>query len=216
MDAKEVITLQMGDMVRAGKASCSVPGLFEPAQWGNRHLVDAGIYSIVPVKQAYELGADIVIGVDIAARRYMFYKRYIYARRGYNFMKKTPPGLLIRWLYSVFNKVYESSIKVIFYSQSDFLDEDEFKKMPTMLSLLGQSLDIADQTRKEGWVPSCDIMISPNVKHFGRVNFNELHEVYKRGREAAEEAVPEIRKMISDRSKRRKKKVVLEEGRAEI
>jgi NTE family protein len=57
-----------GDTGQAVRASCSVPGVFEPAAVGGRHYVDGGVVSPVPVDAARQLGADFVIAVDISAR----------------------------------------------------------------------------------------------------------------------------------------------------
>jgi len=68
--------LQSGDpmVFRAGNtgvavsASSSVPGIFQPVKIGDREYVDGGLVSPVPVKVARDLGADIVIAVDISDR----------------------------------------------------------------------------------------------------------------------------------------------------
>ena len=57
-----------GDTGQAVRASCSIPGVFEPAAIGDRHYVDGGVVSPVPVDAARQLGADVVIAVDISAR----------------------------------------------------------------------------------------------------------------------------------------------------
>ncbi|MCX7513362.1 patatin-like phospholipase family protein [Frateuria hangzhouensis] len=59
---------RQGGTGRAVRASCSVPGVFEPVAIGARHYVDGGVVSPVPVDAARELGADFVIAVDISAR----------------------------------------------------------------------------------------------------------------------------------------------------
>ena len=51
-------------------ASCSIPVLFEPVNFAGRSLVDGGLTEPVPVIAAREMGADIVIGVDVAYRPY--------------------------------------------------------------------------------------------------------------------------------------------------
>ncbi|MDK2887695.1 NTE family protein [Desulfofundulus australicus DSM 11792] len=52
-------------VARAVRASCSVPGLFEPKKIGNRLLVDGGLRENVPVEVLHLLGADVVVGVDL-------------------------------------------------------------------------------------------------------------------------------------------------------
>ena len=55
-----------GNTGQAVRASSSVPGVFQPVTIGRYHFVDGGVVSPVPVDAARELGADIVVAVDIS------------------------------------------------------------------------------------------------------------------------------------------------------
>ena len=55
-----------GNTGQAVRASSSIPGVFQPVTIGKYHFVDGGIVSPVPVDAARQLGADIVIAVDIS------------------------------------------------------------------------------------------------------------------------------------------------------
>ena len=55
-----------GDSGLAIRAASSFPGLFRPTIIEEREFVDGGVLSPVPVETAFELGADIVIAVDVA------------------------------------------------------------------------------------------------------------------------------------------------------
>ncbi|WP_120967396.1 patatin-like phospholipase family protein [Comamonas sp. lk] len=55
-----------GNTGQAVRASSSVPGVFQPVTIGKYHFVDGGIVSPVPVDAVRNLGADIVIAVDIS------------------------------------------------------------------------------------------------------------------------------------------------------
>jgi NTE family protein len=68
LESGQRTVLRHGDTGVAVRASCSVPGVFEPAPIGGRHYVDGGVVSPVPVDAARELGADFVIAVDVSAR----------------------------------------------------------------------------------------------------------------------------------------------------
>jgi len=57
-----------GNEGQAVWASCSIPNGFVPAVIGNTKYVDGGLVSPIPVKTAKDMGADIVIAVDISAR----------------------------------------------------------------------------------------------------------------------------------------------------
>jgi NTE family protein len=56
-----------GNAGTAVRASCSIPGIFNPVKISDRLYVDGGIVSPVAVETAKKLGADIVIAVDISA-----------------------------------------------------------------------------------------------------------------------------------------------------
>lgn len=47
------------------RASAAIPGVFLHVQCGGHVLVDGGVASLVPVRAARALGADVVIAVDI-------------------------------------------------------------------------------------------------------------------------------------------------------
>jgi NTE family protein len=58
--------IRQGDLGRAIRASCAIPGYFTPViDENNRMLVDGGIVDSLPVSVAKSLGADRVIGVDV-------------------------------------------------------------------------------------------------------------------------------------------------------
>ena len=54
-----------GPLVEAIRASLSVPGLFTPVWMDERLLIDGGVTDPVPVSVARQLGADVVVGVDV-------------------------------------------------------------------------------------------------------------------------------------------------------
>ena len=54
-----------GDSGLAIRAASSFPGLFRPTIIGEHEFVDGGVLSPVPVETAFDLGADIVIAVDV-------------------------------------------------------------------------------------------------------------------------------------------------------
>lgn len=57
-----------GNAGQAVRASCSIPNVFVPAVIAGKRYADGGLVSPVPVSSARDLGADIVIAVDISAR----------------------------------------------------------------------------------------------------------------------------------------------------
>ncbi|MEP7077094.1 MAG: patatin-like phospholipase family protein [Acidobacteriota bacterium] len=72
---RKAVVLREGDLARAVQASCAVPGLFSPVVENGRMLVDGGVVAPLPTDIAREMGADIVIGVDLLAAGATFHKK---------------------------------------------------------------------------------------------------------------------------------------------
>ena len=64
----EGILFRTGNTGQAVRASATVPGVFRPVPISGREYVDGGLSSLIPVRYARQMGADVVIAVDISAR----------------------------------------------------------------------------------------------------------------------------------------------------
>jgi NTE family protein len=58
---------QRGDTGTAVRASSAVPSVFNPVKIGANEYVDGGLVSPVPVRYAHQMGAELVIAVDISS-----------------------------------------------------------------------------------------------------------------------------------------------------
>ncbi|WP_394240188.1 patatin-like phospholipase family protein [Vibrio astriarenae] len=63
----EPVVIGDGYLIDAMMASMSVPGALPPYEIDGRLLVDGGVTNNMPVDVAYEMGADVVIAVDISS-----------------------------------------------------------------------------------------------------------------------------------------------------
>ncbi|MFN0182590.1 MAG: patatin-like phospholipase family protein [Aquabacterium sp.] len=68
LDSGEPILFRRGDIGAAVRASSAVPAVFQPVRINGREYVDGGLVSPVPVRFAREMGAEMVIAVDIASQ----------------------------------------------------------------------------------------------------------------------------------------------------
>jgi NTE family protein len=66
LDSGAPILFQRGDAGTAVRASSAVPAVFQPVKIGAREYVDGGLVSPVPVRFARQMGAEVVIAVDIS------------------------------------------------------------------------------------------------------------------------------------------------------
>jgi NTE family protein len=65
LNTGELVPMGSGDLVKSVQASCSIPFFFVPCELNGRVFVDGGVVNPVPVKVAKDLGADIIIAVDL-------------------------------------------------------------------------------------------------------------------------------------------------------
>ena len=66
LDTGKPILFRRGDVGMAVRASSAVPAVFQPVKIGAHEYVDGGLTSPVPVRSAREMGADVIIAVDIS------------------------------------------------------------------------------------------------------------------------------------------------------
>ena len=65
VEGNEVV-MSSGSLPMAMRASMSIPGVFAPVEWKGKMLVDGGALNNLPVDVAREMGADVIICVDLS------------------------------------------------------------------------------------------------------------------------------------------------------
>lgn len=61
----EEVVIKQGSVVKAARASSSIPVILTPAKWQGRYLVDGGLVNPVPVSVLREMGADFVMASNV-------------------------------------------------------------------------------------------------------------------------------------------------------
>ncbi|MBX9667438.1 MAG: patatin-like phospholipase family protein [Candidatus Obscuribacterales bacterium] len=137
-----------GRLSYAMQASSAVPGLRKPVQIYDQLFVDGGVLENVPVEQATELGADIIIAVNVDER-----------------MERVP--------LKTFRRMGSVSSRVV-TMQLELLDREHLNK-------------------------ACAI-IHPDVNGIGLLSTKKRDAVtaIERGEQAAREALPQIRRCLTD------------------
>jgi predicted acylesterase/phospholipase RssA len=205
--AGEAVVLEIGDLARAICASCALPFIFEPIPWGNRLLVDGGVAGVVPGSAARKAGMDIVIGVDLSAKTYVFSWWQVLAGRLVKSLKKI---FLVDHASLLWDRISAYASSLDSYDTYSSLINEATVKRPGMFSVLGRSVDIAlaaqkiEDPRKTDY--NCDLLIAPPLKipwwkrhlFFLFTDFSNIEEMYELGRETAREYLPEMRQLIDN------------------
>jgi NTE family protein len=66
IETGDIAVLGKGDLARSLNASMAIPGIFCPVEIDGRLLVDGGVARNLPIDVARQMGADVIIAVDIS------------------------------------------------------------------------------------------------------------------------------------------------------
>ena len=64
----EMVVIADGELSMAMRASMAVPAVFDPVRRGDHLLVDGGLVRNLPVDVARDMGADVIIAVDVGTK----------------------------------------------------------------------------------------------------------------------------------------------------
>jgi len=141
IETNEEIAYSAGDLVKAIRASCSWPVIFNPVEMDGSLLVDGGIKNSVPTKIAKMAGAEFIIASDVG----------FCVRKG---------------------------------------------KMENIIQIMVQTLQIMGEELNRYQGILADIKIRPRLGDIDQAAFHRSREAVKRGEEAAEEVIGDIRKSL--------------------
>lgn len=65
IESGDEVVLKKGYLPEAIMASGTLPSLFAPAEIDDKILIDGGVVNNYPLEEVYNMGADIIIGVDV-------------------------------------------------------------------------------------------------------------------------------------------------------
>ncbi len=191
IDNGEEVVLCMGDVARAACISCSVPGLFEPALWGNKILVDGGLLNIVPINLLNQAGLDITIGINVRGAKRIFGQQQLSVKKFFNWAKKILP---IESMETLLDKIFNKSTE-------DFGSTNYERGV---LEILGKSLDVAMWANKKSpEIDPCDYLIDLDLPKITYFSFTPetLKFYYEEGLKQAQVHAPKILELIKKKSK---------------
>ncbi len=70
LETGKPVIINKGNIAEAVRCSMSYPMVFRPAEYDGKLLIDGGIVSNLPAKELKDMGADIIIGVNVGSPAY--------------------------------------------------------------------------------------------------------------------------------------------------
>lgn len=175
IETGEEVVLKQGRVAEAIRASCGLPLIFEPTQLSGRWLVDGGIVNPVPTRVISDMGADILLAVNLtmpAGER----KTKVHERHSRRLLDQP---LNLETLRQAAMPVLPKAFR------APNFPEVFFQMIYTMEYEVAQSrLDIAHVT------------MFPDLKGFSWTELHRAGEIIAAGERAAEEALPRLKALI--------------------
>lgn len=175
IETGEEVVLRQGRVAEAIRASCGLPLIFEPTQLSGRWLVDGGIVNPVPTRVIADMGADILLAVNLtmpAGER----KTKVHERHSRRLLDQP---LNLETLRQAAMPVLPKAFR------APNFPEVFFQMIYTMEYEVAQSrLDIAHVT------------MFPDLKGFSWTELHRAGEIIAAGERAAEEALPRLKALI--------------------
>ena len=181
-----------GDLLEAIRASIAIPGIFTPVIKDEKVLVDGGVVNPVPVEQARNMGADIVIAVDINASRLedseLGGMANEEAAAESEAMRNSPLMDKFKGLWKGKELSASPAFKKWFGN----------KGQPNLFELLGNSIIAMEAQIAEGNYKKFppDVLIKPQVAQYTFVEFNKADALIQAGRNAMEAAWGELEEKL--------------------
>jgi len=217
------VNFMSGSVIEAVKASCAIPGLFPPLLFENRWLVDGGVVNPVPVNMCRMLGADVVIAVNLSAdfrpqslvnnpidhgnnqkKTSDFFKRsQQQIQQWFTKNEDTDPETQQQNLIADNEFLTEECLEILEPTNveqqiaENLISEEQIvvPPAPSIINAMTGSLDILSarvtRSRLAGDPP--DILIEPQLRDFGMMEFYRATELIEHGRASVKRIADQIK-----------------------
>lgn len=200
------VILNQGSVLKAVRASISIPGIFTPVKYQERYLVDGGIVDPVPVEVVKKMGADFIIAVSLSKKNPQPVIMMINQETGYlnevsntNLIKlslKELPKLKdAKKIASLVEKEVSSLSQKITGVKKKF-------EGPHLIEIISKSLDIMEKEIASLRLRQADVVIIPyEIEKIGLFEFEKADQCIKAGKEATLDLLPQIKMAIKKKLK---------------
>lgn len=196
----EEVVISKGPLIKAVRASISIPGIFIPVKMDGRSLIDGGITDPVPVSVIKAMGADISIGVKITTEvKKIVNQVKVSETKGRKIL--VDYGKIRDKVMTFLDKMPKDEVKVKLKDIIDITIENKKegeKESLNMFDVILNSVYIMQDTiallRLKQDKP--DFVITPDISNISPMGYLRSKEIIKIGCDSAEAVLPEIEKRL--------------------
>ena len=205
VESMEEIVINKGSVIDAVRASISMPVIFTPMKWGDKFLIDGGVVNPMPVDVVRNMGAEVVIAVNVLA---------IAQQKGHENLTekkiKSKPSPRSEDTYSSVVKkginslLRENKDKIKVFDELSHIAKTKIytgrgkidPQTPNIFDVLMQSIFALEYEKIRLATRIADIVINPDVSHIGTFAFYKGEEAILQGYKATKDTLPQLQGMI--------------------
>ncbi len=171
IETGEEVVLKSGRVAESIRASCGLPIIFAPLHWNGRYLVDGGLVNPVPTRVLADLGADILIAVNLTMPA-----------------GDRPHGGAHAQKLPLKRAVSLESLRDAATPQ--------LLKNPHIIDVFFNMIYTMEYEVAQSRLEMAHVVLHPDLKGFSWTELHRAREIIKAGERAAEEALPRIKALI--------------------
>lgn len=196
----EEVVFTGGDIIDAVRASISVPGIFTPFRLNGQVLIDGGVVNPVPVNLARQLGADLVIAVDL--NHYVLPANNHAAHADITAKEEAAKGRLQQLAEQYYaqarrhlNESLDRSDNPVAIQLREWLSSEP---LPSIFDVLLASINIFEThvTRIRLRIDPPDILIRPQLGEVHFLDFTRARDIIDAGYRATQEQLESIQEAV--------------------
>jgi NTE family protein len=163
------VDIGSGRLDTAFRASCSIPVVFTPVSLDGRTLVDGGMIDPVPADVVRDMGADIVIAVNVVPR-------------------------LERGTTTAISRTFKKVSRL-----NPLAHLTRSSSLPDIVDVFMNSLQATQFELGNFKSLAADVLVNVDMAEFTWIDFHRALDIIERGRRAGERVVPEVRAAMDRR-----------------
>ena len=200
---KKEVVFDSGSMVDAVRASISIPGIFVPFKRGDVYLVDGGVVNPVPVSVVQNMGAEMVIAVNLNKEPKQTDSSNFQTDKSDRENQKSHPNEEKQQQESGFVQNLQErydAFKNILEDSKDNIDDwlPDAKTGLNVFDVIGNSINMMEQQVTQvnliDYQP--DILLEPDLTECGIFDFQLSKPTIQKGYDAAKAMIPQIRQKL--------------------
>ena len=206
VSTSEEIVITEGSVIRAVRASISLPVIFTPVKFKGRFLADGGIVNPVPVDVLKNMGASFIIAVNVNPKPQKRSAASLSKKRETPEEISNPQIKSAR--LSAFNEKLDKLVQdskdrfKLFEKFSDIVEAKIYQgkhriepDTPNIFDVLVQSIYAMEYEIAKSKMKGADVIISPDVSHIAPFEFHRGKEAILIGYEATRGILPQLQQM---------------------